>query len=149
MLRLPLSTQWRLACRLSSLNTCKSTLLQHSPRNPTRLREYSVHALESPDQLEEIEDFGNYSIILPPEPFVFGVSHIKPRQVPDGIIKPPYVHNNGNETLEGANKPESIVELGGEAELRLRNAAKLAKKVREYAGSLVKVSFFLMFFILR
>jgi methionyl aminopeptidase len=93
---------------------------------------------------EEAEDFGTYSVILPPEPFVFGVSHIKPRQVPAQIVKPAYVTNNGNEVLEGASKPESRVRLGEEEELRLRSAASLAKKVREYAGSLVKVTFCLL-----
>ncbi|KAF8626713.1 hypothetical protein AX17_006480 [Amanita inopinata Kibby_2008] len=73
-------------------------------------------------------DFGEYTVILPPEPFVFGVSHIEPRPVPAHIRRPTV-----------PNKEKGIV-LGSESEIRIREAAKLAKKVREYAGSLVQVN---------
>jgi methionyl aminopeptidase len=140
MLRLPLLVQLPLR-RIYSLSTCASSLPQHFHSTSYTLRKYSIASATTSDELPEgIEDFGQYSVILPPEPFVFGVSHIKPRDVPGDIIKPPYVFNNGNETLEGASKPESIIELGGEAESLLRRAAILAKRVREFAGSLVKVS---------
>jgi len=89
---------------------------------------------------EDVPDFGDYSIILPPEPVVFGVSHIKPRLVPPHIPKPPYADASRvalNEDF-GGGKGERLV-LGGESEFRIREAAKLAKKVRVYAGSLVQV----------
>ncbi|KAF8699473.1 hypothetical protein AX14_000925 [Amanita brunnescens Koide BX004] len=97
---------------------------------------------------EDVPDFGDYSVVLPPEPFVFGVSHIKPRPVPPHITKPPYagisrVAENEPDSYEGdgglrSGKRERIA-LGGESEFRIREAAKLAKKVRMYAGSLVQV----------
>jgi len=37
------------------------------------------------------EFFGTYSVILPPEPFVFGVSHIPQRPVASRIVRPSYV----------------------------------------------------------
>jgi hypothetical protein len=36
------------------------------------------------------EDFGNYQIILPQEPYIWGTSHIVPRPVPPHIQKPLY-----------------------------------------------------------
>ncbi|KAG2013085.1 methionyl aminopeptidase [Coprinopsis cinerea AmutBmut pab1-1] len=83
----------------------------------------------------DYEDFGTYRIILPEEPFVFGTTHIKPRSVPPHIKRPYYA------TTPTGNKPEfrGKIQLGGEEEHRLRESAKLARKVREYAGSLVKV----------
>jgi len=70
---------------------------------------------------------------------MFGVSHIKHREVPRDIEKPPYIFNNGNELQEEVNKPESMIELGGEAKSRLRKVAPLAGRVRKFAVSLVKV----------
>lgn len=139
MFRLPLLAWARLRSPL--LNIGRPILLRRTAGSFPNTRRYSVDATQAPEELEEIEDFGRYSVILPPEPFVFGVSHIKPRYIPDDIIKPAYVHNNGNEALEGPDKPEGIIELGGEAEMRLRNAAKLAKKVKGFAGSLIKVRY--------
>lgn len=90
------------------------------------------------------DDFGDYSIILPEEPFVFGVSHIRPRTVPSGIVRPPYaipgrVKKENDPKHGDPYEGDGIIQLGGEDERRLRNAAKLAKKVRDYAGTLVKV----------
>lgn len=99
------------------------------PKNQIRLS--STLNVASEDELS----FGDYSIIpLPPQPFIFGVSHIKPRLVPPHILKPPYV----DASRVAPNEDERIV-LGGESEFRIREAAKLAKKVRVYAGSLVQV----------
>ncbi|KAJ8519687.1 hypothetical protein ONZ45_g3381 [Pleurotus djamor] len=85
-------------------------------------------------------DFGDYSIILPPEPFVFGVSHITPRHVPDSIQRPPYADSKSINKDPYAYPTTPLVPLGGSEEHRLRSAAALAKQVREFAGSLVKVS---------
>ncbi|KAE9399711.1 methionine aminopeptidase [Gymnopus androsaceus JB14] len=94
------------------------------------------------DSKELDDDFGLYSVILPEEPFVFGVSHIKPRDVASHIIRPHYA-------LPGSLKQDirkidvedadGRIPLGSEAERKLRSAASLAKDVREYAGTLVKV----------
>ncbi|KIK64237.1 hypothetical protein GYMLUDRAFT_161835 [Collybiopsis luxurians FD-317 M1] len=86
------------------------------------------------------DNFGYYSVILPDEPFVFGVSHIKPRNVPDHIKRPPYALNGSSKDIqEGAEDRAGKIPLGGDAEQKLRSAASLAREVREYAGSLVKV----------
>lgn len=90
----------------------------------------------SPD---DIPDFGHYSVILPPEPYVFGVSDIKPRPVPSYIRRPSYVDRSTEGTLGTSEIRVGRCALGGESEVRIREAAKLAKKVREYAGSLVQV----------
>jgi hypothetical protein len=91
------------------------------------------------------EDFGAYNVILPPEPFAFGIDHIQPRVVPDHIVKPLYARA----TSSSLSSPSTGVEhplqnngkiiLGGEAEFKIRAAALLAKKVREFAGTQVKV----------
>ncbi|KAJ7492061.1 methionyl aminopeptidase [Mycena latifolia] len=68
------------------------------------------------------QKFGSYAVILPEEPFVFGVSHITPRTVPKDI-------------------PNLLTPaLGGTPEQRLRAAATLARNVREFAGTLVKAN---------
>ncbi|KAG7447771.1 methionine aminopeptidase [Guyanagaster necrorhizus] len=85
---------------------------------------------------EEVCDFGTYSVILPEEPFVFGVSHIAPRPVPPSIRVPPYIGSSGHDV---APTGDSIIELGGEEEARVRRAGALASRVRDFAGSLVKV----------
>ncbi|TFK43981.1 peptidase M24, structural domain-containing protein [Crucibulum laeve] len=103
---------------------------------PTLRRAYRVFSTSTNE--EEPEDFGDYSIILPEEPFIFGTSHITPRRVPDRIIRPDYAKPDWVAPRD-AHLREARVLLGGEEETRLREAAKLAKAVREYAGSLVKV----------
>ncbi|KAF9535155.1 methionyl aminopeptidase [Crepidotus variabilis] len=88
----------------------------------------------------QVEDFGDYSIILPDEPFVFGTDHISPRNVPKHIVKPAYANRPG-----GAVSPQlptrdsGKILLGTDEEKRLRAAASLAGQVRNFAGSLVKV----------
>ncbi|KIL58987.1 hypothetical protein M378DRAFT_15168 [Amanita muscaria Koide BX008] len=94
--------------------------------NPSRTEEV-------PNPEDDVPDFGEYSVILPPEPFSFGVSHIRPRQVPDHILKPLYA----DITRKKRTKPHRVV-LGTESEAHVREAGKLAKKVRGYAKSLVQ-----------
>lgn len=86
------------------------------------------------------ECFGTYSVILPPEPFVFGVSHITQRPVPSHIPRPPYAtpFAHDQSTVRGSFGDECI-QLGSPGEWRLRRAARLAREVLEYAGTLVKV----------
>lgn len=87
------------------------------------------------------EFFGIYSVILPPEPFVFGVTHIAQRPVPSHVPRPPYVtpssrpHGRGATSTSG----DGRIQLGSSGERRLRSAARLARNVLEYAGTLVKV----------
>lgn len=104
----------------------------------------SIHEFE-----DEAHDFGSYSVILPPEPFVFGVGHIRARPVPNHIALPPYVSSlplsqrrAGDDERPFSGDPyvgEGRIELGSDAEIRLRAAAKLAKKTLDFAGSLVNV----------
>ncbi|TFK28984.1 methionyl aminopeptidase [Coprinopsis marcescibilis] len=84
-----------------------------------------------------IEDFGDYRVILPEEPYVFGTAHIKTRSVPAHIQRPYYAFDPP--CLDKRPAFKGKIALGTEEEGKLREAAKLAKKVREYAGSLVKV----------
>lgn len=86
------------------------------------------------------EFFGTYSVILPPEPFIFGVSHIPQRPVPSHITRPSYVtpsaHAQSNPCVSSG---DGRIQLGSPGEWRLRRAAQLAREVLEYAGTLVKV----------
>lgn len=87
------------------------------------------------------EHFGNYSVILPPEPFVFGVSHIPQRPVPSHIPRPPYLTSSAQDPFALNESPsDGLIRLGGPEERRLRQAARLAREVLEYAGTLVKVN---------
>lgn len=98
--------------------------------------------------LDEEATFGSYSVILPEEPFVWGVSHITPRTVPSSIQHPPYART----TLANAwptscssrsGHPQQPyhdrVRLASEEETNLRASARLARKAREFAGTLVRV----------
>lgn len=113
------------------------------PRASTR----RYHARETvacgeDDDISDVrpEFFGTYSIILPPEPFVFGVSHIAQRPVPTHIPRPSYITSSihGQSTFGGASD-DGRTRLGSSGEQRLRQAAQLAQEVLEYAGTLVKV----------
>jgi len=88
---------------------------------------------------ETFEDFGDYSIIFPPDPIVWGVSHIQPRTVPPHIRRPPYAILGSESAEAPTHESSGIIILGGEAEHKIREAASLAKKVREFAGTQVKV----------
>ncbi|KAF9459151.1 methionyl aminopeptidase [Collybia nuda] len=85
------------------------------------------------------DDFGDYSVILPEEPYVFGVSHIVPRSVPSSIARPYYAVPGFASDDSGPIPRAERITLGGEAEIQLREAAKLARKVREFAGTLVRI----------
>ena len=94
-----------------------------------------------PETDADSECFGDYSVILPPEPFVFGVSHIPRRPVPSHIPRPPYLTSSTHHqsTFSPGSSDDDRVRLGGSEERRLREAARLAREVLEYAGTLVKV----------
>jgi methionyl aminopeptidase len=123
--------------------------LQHGLKSPLRQQALrfraTVTAAKFSSQTTGDHDFGNYDIILPPDPIVWGTSHIVPRTVPEHIPRPPYVkpgHIIGlNEDAEESYEGDGLIRLGSPEELKLRKAAQLAKRVREYAGTLVKVFF--------
>ncbi|KAL4081355.1 peptidase M24, structural domain-containing protein [Scleroderma yunnanense] len=90
------------------------------------------------------EHFGSYRVILPEEPFVWGVAHIKTRLVPTTIARPLYAKNQndaGKDIDANAQEPyegDGRIKLNSIEETRLRDSAKLATKVLEYASGLVK-----------
>ncbi|KAI0254876.1 methionyl aminopeptidase [Lactifluus subvellereus] len=112
----------------------------------TSTRRYHAHETVASGEDDDSSDlspefFGTYSVILPPEPFVFGVSHIAQRPVPTHIPRPSYMTSptrDGQSTLNGASD-DGRIRLGSSREPRLRQAARLAREVLEYAGTLVKV----------
>ena len=111
-------------------------LLARSLVQPTRTRCCVSTTTTTSALNNDAENFGDYNAILPEEPFVFGVSHIQPlRPVPSYIERPYYASVPPSEEPKGNGK----IELGGEEEAKLRDAASLARNVREFAGTLVKV----------
>ena len=102
--------------------------LRQSPRH----RNYSIQQLP-----------GDYSVVLPREPFVWGVSHIIPRPVPIHIPRPPYIKGDRpilDDTKHG--EPfdgDGRIALGSSEEKSLRKAALLARDALNYASTLVKV----------
>ncbi|KAK7696063.1 hypothetical protein QCA50_000705 [Cerrena zonata] len=129
--------------------------------SPTRLprRHISVSTGMAPPELEHqvahdeseeivIQDLGQYDIIMPEEPYQWGVAHITPLEVPTEIPRPPYV-KQVLECLRLGKDPSYVgesydadgdgrIHLGTDEELFLRKAARLAKQVLKYAGTLVK-----------
>ncbi|KAH9833835.1 methionine aminopeptidase [Rhodofomes roseus] len=98
------------------------------------LRPYTSAPAEDTDG-EEDYDFGAFGVILPEEPYVWGVSHITPRAVPAHIARPPYARGEGVRLV----LEDRPTQLGGADERRLREAARLARDVLRFAGSLVEV----------
>jgi len=144
---------WRVPCAISrklhpyGLSTSLSR--HHLPGHlgPIRSRAFTPqrHGTVTDDEESDIiepdaEYFGNYSVILPPEPFVFGVSHIPRRPVPSHIPRPPYLTSSAHDhlTLNGSSS-DGRIRLDSSEERRLRRAARLAREVLEYAGTLVQV----------
>ncbi|CCM05542.1 uncharacterized protein FIBRA_07769 [Fibroporia radiculosa] len=103
-----------------------------------RGRSVSSSSAESHTEDEDY-DFGYYDVILPHEPYVWGVSHIRPRTVPPHITRPSYALDGQNVPSNSHSPHLRLLEPGGENEARLRSAAALASKVLRYAGSLVKI----------
>ena len=86
---------------------------------------------------------GDYSVVLPKEPFVWGVSHIIPRPVPIHIPRPPYIKGD-RPTLDDPKYGEPYggdgrIVLGSPEEKSLRRAALLARDALNYASTLAKV----------
>ncbi|KAJ7361129.1 methionyl aminopeptidase [Mycena albidolilacea] len=90
--------------------------------------------LETGSTLPRLSRNFGYTVILPEEPFVYGVSHITQRSVPQHILRPNYA--GGSPTVP--EDKNGKVQLGGDAERRLRGAATLARDIRNFAGTLAK-----------
>ncbi|KAL0581486.1 hypothetical protein V5O48_000529 [Marasmius crinis-equi] len=133
---MPLSQLSRgLAQRIAS--SLKTKPLRHFESAPRIARRHLTATRHTSHEAEEEDayNFGAYSVILPEEPFVFGVSHLIHRPVPNSIKKPPYaVSGHGS-----SGNQERTIHLGGVEEEKLRRSARLARDVREFSGSLVKV----------
>jgi hypothetical protein len=119
-----------------------ATRLLRLVRCPTARRLHPSH--------HEYEDFGNYRVILPPEPFVWGTSHIQSRPVPREIRRPVYIINGSKENDPDHGDPhegDGLIPLGGHEERCLREAAILAKEVREHVRSIMRVRALCTFFL--
>ena len=90
------------------------------------------------DESLQFEDDGEYDIVVPKDPYARPVFP-PPRPVPAHIIRPPYALNDGSSTWSGSTRPMRIT-MGTDEETKLRRAAKLARRVLNYGGTLVKVS---------
>ena len=87
---------------------------------------------------------GDYSVVLPKEPLVWGVSHITPRPVPIHIPRPPYIKGD-RPTLDDPKcgdpyEGDGRIALGSPEEKSLRKAALLARDALDYASTLAKVT---------
>jgi methionyl aminopeptidase len=97
--------------------------------------------------VEELESFGTYTLILPPEPYIEGVAHIPMKPVSGLIIRPPYMSGTPQEIISKASDPfagdpyegDGRIILGSNDETKLRRASKLAKLVLDRTKEWVKV----------
>ena len=125
----------RLARLASELRTGTANAAKH--HRP--ILHLSARRFSTEEEPETFEDFGEYSIIFPLDPVVWGVSHIKPRTLPPHIVRPPYAFPGRDGVDPPSNQGSSKIKLGGEEEHKIREVGLLAKKVREFAGAQVKV----------
>ena len=100
---------------------------------------------EEGEQPLQLEDDGEYEIIVPKDPFARPMFP-PPLRVPPHISRPPYATP---ESLEKQSKAGYFAEaytgdgrivLGSEDEAKLRRAAGLARRILNYAGTLAVVS---------
>ena len=125
-------------------------LVSHNPRLCKHFPLIRNRRIHTPP-IEEVEAFGSYSLILPPEPFVEGVCHIPVRPVPDNIRRPPYARIPPNPDLKSLplnddgfagelDQGGKRIFLGSEDEVKLRRATNLARVVLHRARALARVS---------
>ncbi|KIM75244.1 hypothetical protein PILCRDRAFT_683129 [Piloderma croceum F 1598] len=133
--------------RFLSRSSCTRPLHSYHFRPLSSLPHIYSPASSSDTRSESYPDFGTYSIILPPEPFQFGTSHIPILPVPPSIPHPPYaiekdLGNDQGQIDAEAEDPwegDGRIELNTDEERKVRKAARLARNVREFACGLVKV----------
>ncbi|KAL5527906.1 hypothetical protein ACEPAG_6707 [Sanghuangporus baumii] len=92
----------------------------------------------------EIDDPGNYEIILPPEPPVWGVKHIPVRGVPDHISRPAYaipgkIVEDSDPYHGEPYAGDGRIKLSSEEERKLRRANSLAKRTLDKASELIRI----------
>jgi len=126
--------------RLARLASELGTRTANAAKLHRNTRHLFTRRFSTEEERDTFEDSGVYSIIFPPDPVVWGVSHIKPRTVPPHIVRPPYALPGREAAADPPfHQNSGKIKLGGEAERKIREAGLLAKKVREFAGTLVKV----------
>jgi methionyl aminopeptidase len=110
-------------------------------------RPFSTYT-EDEEPIECSDPGVEYEVILPPEPYVFGVEHIQRRIVPQHIKRPPYVrvgshpeHDSAKLGMDDSEKYEGNgrVQLGSMDEEGVRHAGKLAAQVRNLAEQIIRV----------
>ncbi|KAH9939306.1 methionine aminopeptidase [Epithele typhae] len=84
--------------------------------------------------------FGFYDIILPEEPYMWGTSHILPRNVLPQIPRPPYVPDpaNPDASADATSDTRRKLITAPEDVVRLKRAARLAAETLNYAETLVE-----------
>ena len=126
----------------SSVGVCRrSYAFSPAPRQQSSTVDPNEHEFTD-EELAEIDAFGLYSVVLPPESSELEARRKSLRPVPSHIIRPPYMAGSNWLSKFGsrASIGDRLVALGTEDEARLRRSAKLAKDVLHFAGSLVRVS---------
>lgn len=136
----PRSTALALRC---GRHRAAAPTTRHAGSSSLLLGRRQLGAHVEPD-IEESDDPGVYEVILPPDPPVWGVSHIVPRIVPKHIKRPPYMLVGRASALLGPThgdpyQGDGRIDLGSDAERCLRSAGKLAGRVLKKAEELVKV----------
>lgn len=109
---------------------------QPRPFIRSRLLSNGIPVVEDEDEdVLDISTFGNYSLVLPEDPYREGVSHIIPAVVPHDIARPPYVVSSS--------EAEEAVPNGGEdlemKRLGMRHAGLIAALALRKAGQMIKV----------
>ena len=98
-------------------------------------------------QEPEIDDPGDYEIIIPPDPPIWGVKDITTRDVPNHISIPVYaipgrIIEESNPYHGDPYMGDGRIELNSEDEKKLRRANNLAKRTLAKASELIRVSGF-------
>ena len=99
--------------------------------------------------VDELDSFGTYTLILPPESSINGVAHIPMKSVPEHINRPQYVSGTLSEINLNRSDPfagdphvgDGRIIPGSDDEIKLRRTAKLAKAVLDRTRDWVKVNY--------
>ena len=100
----------------------------------------SSSGTEEDDESLQLEDDGEYEVVVHKDPYARPMFP-PPLPVPPHIARPAYAlpgFYGSKPFLEAFGRDGRIV-LGSEDEMKLRRAARLARRVLTYAGSLVSV----------
>ncbi|KAG8977646.1 hypothetical protein FRC05_000902 [Tulasnella sp. 425] len=110
------------------------------PKIPNSARLITVRATfedaaaEEDDELLDTSAFGNYSLVLPEDPYREGVSHIVPSVVPHSIERPPYAISSP----EPVDPVPNVVEDSDMKYLGMRHAGLIAALALRNAGQMIQ-----------